>query len=77
MAAKKGKKAKTRTPNAKFGRQKPIPFRDVVERLLHPDHSANAHPPDKRGPRRHRGSAGQPCCSWAGYCLAAMGCQKK
>jgi hypothetical protein len=33
METKKAKK-RTRTPNQKFGRQKPIPFRDVVERLL-------------------------------------------
>ena len=38
----KAKKAKKkRTPNAKFGRQKLIPFRDVVERLLQT-------PPDKK-----------------------------
>jgi hypothetical protein len=40
---KKGKKSKRkqRTPNEKFGRQKAIPFRDVVERLLQT-------PPDKK-----------------------------
>jgi hypothetical protein len=32
MAKKKPKKQ--RAPNEKFGRKKPIPFRDVVERLL-------------------------------------------
>jgi hypothetical protein len=35
------KKSKQRTPNEKFGRKKPIPFKDVVERLLQT-------PPDKR-----------------------------
>jgi hypothetical protein len=39
---KKTKKSKKqRTPNTKFGRQKAIPFRDVVERLLQT-------PPEKR-----------------------------
>lgn len=28
------KSPKKRTPNEKFGRQKAVPFRDVVERLL-------------------------------------------
>ncbi len=32
---------KKRTPNQRFGRQKPIPFKDVVERLLQT-------PPDKK-----------------------------
>ena len=41
MALKKGKKSKQRTPNEKFGRQKAIPFKDVVERLLQT-------PPDKK-----------------------------
>jgi hypothetical protein len=27
-------KKPTRTPNKAFGRQQPVPFRDVVERLL-------------------------------------------
>jgi hypothetical protein len=40
MTSKK-KAKKTRTPNAKFGRQKPIPFKDVVERLLQT-------PPDRK-----------------------------
>jgi hypothetical protein len=40
MATRK-KTPKKRTPNTKFGRQKPIPFRDVVERLLQT-------PPDKK-----------------------------
>lgn len=31
---KKKKEKKQRTPNEKFGRQKAIPFKDVVERLL-------------------------------------------
>jgi hypothetical protein len=39
--ARKAKKKKTRTPNEKFGRQKPIPFKDVVERLLQT-------PPDRK-----------------------------
>ncbi len=39
--AKKKAKTKQRTPNEKFGRQKPIPFKDVVERLLQT-------PPDKK-----------------------------
>jgi hypothetical protein len=37
----KKKKQKQRTPNEKFGRKKPIPFKDVVERLLQT-------PPDKK-----------------------------
>lgn len=32
---------KKRTPNTKFGRQKAIPFKDVVERLLQT-------PPDRK-----------------------------
>lgn len=40
MANKKTKE-KQRTPNAKFGRKKAVPFRDVVERLLQT-------PPEKR-----------------------------
>ena len=40
MKKKKQSKPK-RTPNQKFGRQKPIPFKDVVERLLQT-------PPDKK-----------------------------
>jgi hypothetical protein len=35
------KKKKKRTPNVKFGRQKTMPFKDVVERLLQT-------PPDKK-----------------------------
>jgi hypothetical protein len=40
MKKTKAKRSK-RTPNEKFGRQKPIPFKDVVERLLQT-------PPDKK-----------------------------
>jgi hypothetical protein len=39
---RKKKERKVRTPNEKFGRQKPVPFRDVVEKLLQT-------PPDKKG----------------------------
>jgi hypothetical protein len=38
---KKKSKSKPRTPNTKFGRQEPSPFRDVVERLLQT-------PPDRK-----------------------------
>jgi hypothetical protein len=41
QARRSSKKSKKRTPNEKFGRQKPIPFKDVVERLLQT-------PPDKK-----------------------------
>jgi hypothetical protein len=41
MKPKTSQKKRKRTPNEKFGRQKPIPFKDVVERLLQT-------PPDKK-----------------------------
>jgi hypothetical protein len=41
MASKKKTRQKPRTPNEKFGRKKPIPFKDVVERLLQT-------PPDRK-----------------------------
>jgi hypothetical protein len=41
MATKRVKPGKKRTPNQKFGRQKAVPFKDVVERLLQT-------PPDKK-----------------------------
>jgi len=41
MAKRKKAKKPQRVPNEKFGRQKPVPFKDVVERLLQT-------PPDKK-----------------------------
>jgi hypothetical protein len=40
---KKTPKKRKRVPNEKFGRQRPVPFKDVVERLLQtpPDKSRN------------------------------------
>ena len=34
MTSRKKPKKRQRVPNEKFGRQKAVPFRDVVERLL-------------------------------------------
>ena len=41
MLAKTKRKKRSRISNEKFGRKKPIPFKDVVERLLQT-------PPDSR-----------------------------
>lgn len=41
MTSRKKTKKSKRVPNEKFGRQKPIPFKDVVERLLQT-------PPDRK-----------------------------